>query len=144
MPDVRVDEQICSACGVGVRPDTQYCYNCGESLETRNRDVACDASSVQSENGSDEAAKPVLIPNITSKDSVPESGRNRETTTTSAASQPLQSASSLRRGTRGMERKPVEVVWERAGSGSNIMLIVATILLVLFSAAVIGLALYYQ
>jgi hypothetical protein len=43
-----------------------------------------------------------------------------------------------------MERKPVEVVWERAGSGSNIMLIVATILLVLFSAAVIGLALYYQ
>jgi hypothetical protein len=42
-----------------------------------------------------------------------------------------------------MERKPREIVWEPAG-GPNVVLIISTLLLVIFAAVVITLALYYR
>lgn len=132
MSDVLVEEKICQACGVGVRTDTQFCYNCGATLD----EEAAMATP-------DDRTKPDVIPDITSKDSSPESSSLNSEGTANSSSERLPSAASLRRRSRSIERKSVEVIWEPAG-GVNVVLIIATILLVLFSAAVVVLALYYR
>ena len=134
MSDVLVQEKVCGACGVEVRADTQFCYNCGESLEE-------DAPIAAPEGG----IEPAVIPSITSKDGAADvSERNGDNTSSAdAPDSPMQSAASLRRRSRTATRKPVEVVWEPAG-GTNITLIAATVLLVLFAGVMVILALYYR
>ncbi|MGH7785178.1 MAG: hypothetical protein ACREO5_15225 [Candidatus Binatia bacterium] len=132
MSEVLVEEKVCNACGVGVRSDTQFCYNCGESLTEETSSAVTDAGSEAD-----------VIPNITSKDSSPELSSRNGDKTPDVDREPLQSAASLRRKSKSAERKPVEVIWVPA-AGTNVPLIIGTILLVLFSAAVVVLALYYR
>jgi hypothetical protein len=124
MPDVLVNERTCAACGVGVRPESQYCYNCGEEI-----DAAPDSERpIERPDLAADAEKPILMPTFASKEK---------------SNEPLEPASALRRRTRIMELKPREIVWEPAG-GPNVVLIISTLVLVIFAAVVIALALYYR
>jgi hypothetical protein len=138
MPEVLVDQRTCGACGADVRPESLYCYNCGEEIN----DLQGAVKPIQRPDFEPDE-KPILSPSITSKDSAPVAPKVAVERITQANGQPLESAASLRRRTRVMERKPVEVVWESA-EGPNILLIVSTIVLFLFSLVVIGIALYYR
>jgi len=138
MPEVLVDGQTCGACGADARPESLYCHNCGEEIN----DLRGAVGPIQRPDlEADE--KPIQMPNIPSKDSGPVVQKVDAEPVTQANGQQLESAASLRRRTRVMERKPVEVVWEPA-DGPNILLIASTILLVLFSLLVIVWALYYR
>ena len=140
MPDVLVDERTCAACGVGVHPESQYCYNCGEELHV----LPSADRPIERPDLAAETERPILMPTFASKDSAPVS---RLSSTADGAkeksNESLEPASSLRRRTRVMERKPRGIVWEPAG-GPNVVLIVSTLLLVIFAAVVIALALYYR
>jgi hypothetical protein len=141
MPEVLVDERTCAACGVGVRPESQYCYNCGEEIDG---EVSGADRPIERPDLAAETEKPILMPTFESKDSAPVSRvSNTADGAKEKANEPLEPASSLRRRTRVMERKPLEIVWEPAG-GPNVVLIISTILLVIFAAVVITLALYYR
>ncbi|MEP7076273.1 MAG: zinc ribbon domain-containing protein [Acidobacteriota bacterium] len=117
MSDVLVEEKTCGKCGADVRSDTQFCYNCGESMD------------------------PVAVPSPVS--SVLEKIDDGNSSST-AEGTPLRSAASLRRKDRDRGRKPVEVFWEPAENRANLSLIIATVLFVIFTAAVVFSALYYR
>jgi len=139
MPDVLVNERTCAACGVGVRPESQYCYNCGEEI-----DAAPDSERpIERPDLAADAEKPILMPTFASKDSAPVSRVNTVDGAKEKSNEPLEPASALRRRTRIMELKPREIVWEPAG-GPNVVLIISTLVLVIFAAVVIALALYYR
>jgi hypothetical protein len=140
MTDVLVEERTCAACGVGVRPESQYCYNCGASLDDLSGTIERPIDHPDLAAGDE---RPILMPSITSKDSSPVTRVPAGETAIEQDGRSYESASSLRRKTRTFERKPVEVIWEPA-TGPNVVLIIATVLLVLFSVAVIALALYYR
>ena len=139
MPDVLVDERTCAACGVGVHPESQYCYNCGEELDVRSDS----GRPIERPDLAAETERPILMPTFASKDSAPVSRLSNADGAKEKSNEQLEPASSLRRRTRVMERKPREIVWEPAG-GPNVVLIISTLLLVIFAAVVIALALYYR
>jgi hypothetical protein len=137
MPDVLVEEKVCGKCGVKVRRDTQFCHNCGESVEA------------------DIVPKPdVTSPNVTKAgdailvtDGIAGSPTGLNGLNASPApigNSKLTSAASLRRQARTLERKSVEVIWEPAENRANLPLIISTIVLLIFTLAVIVSALYYR
>ena len=117
MSDVLVEEKTCAKCGAEFRSDTQFCYNCGESME------------------------PVAIPPPAS--SVTEEIDDANGASTTERTQ-LRSAASLRRKGRDLRLKPVEVIWEPGEDMANLPLIIATVVFVIFAAGVILSALYYR
>lgn len=47
MAETLVEKKVCGECGVDVRPQTQFCYNCGKSVtETPDADPAEEPSSI--------------------------------------------------------------------------------------------------
>ena len=140
MPDVLVEERTCAACGVGVRPESQYCYNCGEEIDV----LPSAERPIERPDLAAGEEKPILMPSVTSKDSRPVSRTSApDGQTIERDGQSFESASSLRRRTRVVERKPVEIVWEPS-SGPNLVLIISTLVLFVFAVVVIALALYYR
>ncbi|MEP6848347.1 MAG: zinc ribbon domain-containing protein [Acidobacteriota bacterium] len=117
MSDVLVEDKTCGKCGAEVRSDTQFCYNCGESMESIG--VSSPASSVS--------------------EKIDDANGSHQIGGTQ-----LRSAASLRRKGRDRERKPVEVFWEPAENRANLPLIIGTVLFVVFAAAVVFSALYYR
>lgn len=142
MPDILVEDRTCRACGAEIRADTQYCYNCGEQLKACEKNQASsDAVSTVDDAGTGSMS----LQGLSTGDSPLESSsRNgNPALNTVAADSPLQSAASLRRKPRSAERRTIEVTWEPA-TGSNVLLIVATVLLLLFTVVMVSLALYYR
>lgn len=138
MSDVLVEGLTCGACGVEVRPDTQFCFNCGGSLELAE---AADGGPIAMPSiDPDPPAGAAAVTNISSRNSSPDPSEKMGSGTEPPR---LETASSLRRKTRTMERKPIEIVWE-PNRGANVVLIAATVLLCIFAAIVVGLALYYR
>jgi hypothetical protein len=112
--DTAVKTQQCPKCGADVRPDSQFCYNCGGPLV---------AEEVLSENGAPPAHKAK-----TANSTTPAPG--------------LRSARDIRRE-RTFKRKPREIVWEPiADSGREGLLLMITGAIVLFTVVVIFLTFY--
>lgn len=82
MTKTAVQQDTCNSCGVEVREESQFCYNCGKSVVK-----AVDVDTSVNEPSS-VAAEP------------------------EAARAPLRSAASLRKQRRAHNRQPVKVAWE--------------------------------
>lgn len=143
MSDVVVEERTCGTCGAAVRPDTQFCYNCGGSLSL---DTSGQPDG-QSDKAVEDVVQPIQMP-MEPLDGYAEGlvSTNGETATpaTVAGEPKLRSAASLRRRAKASERKPVEIVWEPAENGANARFIAATVIFLIFAAFVVALALYFR
>jgi hypothetical protein len=102
----------CPKCEAEVRDGSLFCYNCGGRV---------------SDDKSDE--RPAEIAPV-----------DKEPTTTPAPG--LRSARDIKRRERSFERKPREVVWEPASGFPEMQLIDVTAVIILFTLAVILMALY--
>jgi hypothetical protein len=137
--------QVCEACSADVRPGSLYCYNCGGPVAP------------ESKKAQRQVAKTALS-NAWFKDELAEVPK-RETTKLDEAAVPhapepepaeakpadtpipkpgiiedarLRSAANLRRRGKSIERRSVEVVWERPESSPDGRFIVAALVLTLF------------
>ena len=144
MAETLVENRICKACGVEVRNDTFFCYNCGTS-------ITADASSEKAEDniGTDKTEKLLFLENISEaeKISVVENKKTEETNGSEiiAEEKPkLKSAASMREKPKMIQRKRVEVVWEEPASAPNIWFILVAILLTGFAVGLWLLASYLK
>ena len=111
-----VEKTECPKCGADVRPDTQFCYNCGGPVAEKVNDE------VRSTNG--------VATSETIDEKMPAPG--------------LRSAREIKRRERVFERRTKEVVWEPVLTTPNTQLIVVAAIVVVFTIAVIILAFYLR
>ena len=129
MPEVSVEEKTCSKCGAEVRHDTQFCYNCGESVGE------------EAIPSPDDASLKTDAPLTASIPSVVDNAQTNGQFSPAVDDQELTSAASLRRKGRAPQRKTTEVLWEPSGNRVNLPLIISTIVFAVFTVVVILLAL---
>ena len=122
MSETAVQSSVCEACGVDVRDESLFCYNCGER-------VTAEVPLEQPVPESNEPGEPVA-------------GKN-DIAVQPASRPPLKSAASLRKQRRASNRQPVEVSWEQR-SGQPVTFILATIVLTLAALVLLAIALYLR
>ena len=143
MAETLVENRICHACGSEVRQNALFCYHCGGSvapevvIALKDKKTVSDAwfrESIDEEKNGDKSApnekitvqesadKPIPKPNL------PEEPK-------------LKSAAAMRRKSKSLQPKRVEIVWEEHANAPNGWFILAAILLTLFAAGILYLAL---
>jgi len=141
-----VENRVCDACGTNVRPAALFCYNCGGTVapeivvalkdreqvseawfsENINEDKNGDNSApIEKITAADAADKPIPKPNLTEEPK-------------------LKSAAAMRRKSKVLQPKKVEIVWEEHENAPNGWFILAAILLTLFAVGILYLAVYLK
>ena len=116
LSETAVEKTECPKCGADIRPDTQFCYNCGGSV-----------------------AKEIV------NEISPTNGAAISKTDDEKRPAPgLRSAREIKRRERVFERRTKEVVWEPVLTTPNTQLIVVAVIIILFTVAVIILAFYLR
>ncbi len=170
MAEIVTDQQVCPSCGVEVRPNSMFCYNCGGNVEETPEQIPVedfnsenDADSAVETSASLETSK-LIAPTETEKftdikvekTSVKEENtlakENEQVIETVAtdekskkiAEPKLKSAANMRRQTKTSSLRQVEVVWEKPESDSLVRLILVTLLMLVFAAAVVYFGVYLK
>lgn len=163
MANIIVENQVCAACGTDVRSGSLFCYNCGKSVELTPEAEIIDetesASQIQftennDENGNESSAlKPEEIKAATDTNNL-DNGKEekvfeksiefveeiKDKKTGIHEQAKLKSAASLRRKSKVIQRKKVEVVWEEHESAPNVWFVVVAVILTVLVAGTIYLA----
>ena len=101
MTEPTVENRVCEKCRAEIRPDTQFCYNCGTHIDEMSSESEPAATLVESEENESLAdlEKALAASRVESSD-----GRAK-----------LEAAARERRLARNARRKPIEIVWEPVG-----------------------------
>ena len=149
MAETLTENQTCPSCGVAVRPNSMFCYNCGG-------DVAAPVV-LHQENGRPHAAEDVahqeLAAETTKLASLPIENKTAEKTErkpeienpkiAAKVEEPkLKSAAGMRRQPKSFQKKQVEIVWEEPTGDSLLRLFLVTLLLLVFVGAIIYFGVY--
>jgi hypothetical protein len=119
-----ITAETCAACGADVRPESLFCYNCGESLGA----MASTTESVVEE----KVNNAIEIGNGASNAALIKEGPG------------LRSAATVRKQGRSFQRGPIKIKWEPAEPPSDLLLIATTVGIFIFALLVVGLALYFK
>lgn len=147
MAETTVQQKVCKACGVDIRPNSSFCYNCGSSISAEKNGNTEVSDVWLRENIAEEKPQVEKVekkeaesvkPNVVLKES--------ESEKAAALSEDgkLKSAAAMRRKAKSYQQKQVEIVWEEAENSSNVKLIIAAILLLIFAVAVVLIAFYLK
>ena len=138
-----VKNQVCSACGSDVRPDALFCYNCGGSVAPevvvalKDKKAVSDAwfreNIGEGKNGDNSAPIERTTVVETSDNPIPKPNLPEEPK--------LKSAAAMRRKSKNLQPKRVEIIWEEYENAPNVWFILAAIFLTLFAAGILYLAL---
>ena len=135
----KFENQVCGACGVDVRPNALFCYNCGSQVASdemvaaenkRSKKVRVPKAAVTNKLGKLAEVKPIAADKFT------------ETTIEKPVN--LRTAASLRDKSRLAQKKRVEVVWEEPTSAPNVWFLIVTLILALFAACILYIMLYLR
>ena len=121
-----MEKEQCSKCGVDVRENTQFCYNCGspvagseiEPTEAAETDVTPEAK----------AALDELAEKLSSSD---DSGK-------------LAKAAAERKQARVSRKKTKEIVWEEEGNSSGTLIVLISLLIAAFTALVVYFTIFWR
>lgn len=141
MAETSVKNSTCRHCGADVRPDTQFCYNCGGAIALAaeavpQRETAVNTplreNIVENVNGdSSKKTNKLDIADVMGKPiEKPEVIEETE----------LKSAASMRRKSKIIQPKKVEVIWEEHENAPNVWFILVAVILTIFAAVVLYLA----
>lgn len=145
MSQATVEKGICKTCGADVRPQADYCYNCGGAVSTS----AIEKKSVTASENVNSAEEKTIEekPETNSKiavDTIENQAPKIEKKASVSEQTKLKTAASLRRQSKSLERKTVEVVWEEHDDAPNILFISGAVFLTLVAAAILFLAMYLK
>ena len=146
MAETLVENQVCNHCGADVRPTALFCYNCGSSVAPETGIALKDKESVgearlrriiaEGKNGD----KNVQIKRIIAEEAVDKSITQSSVQTETN----LKSAAAMRRKSKTIQPKRIEVFWEEHENAPNGWFILAAILLTLTAAGILYLAMYLK
>ena len=146
MAETLVENRICYACGVDVRPGALFCYNCGKivapeiPVETKNKNLSNTWVHQNVEEIKQESKAEA------EESDGQENKEPKEKTTKKPELQEyikLNSAASMRRKPKTIQKKQIEeVIWEEHENAPNLWFILVAFLLTLFAAGVFYLAKY--
>lgn len=120
MAEITIEKRICQKCGVAVRPDTLFCYNCGNAVG--------DFPTVKTRLLEEEMSAAV--------------GTDKNSAVSKEVK--LTSAAALRQKRETAPKKSVEVVWEEPQSAPNVWFLVVALLLTLFAVGIFVAMLYIR
>jgi len=146
MAEILVENQVCNHCGADVRPTALFCYNCGSSvapeivIALKDKESAGEARFrriiAEGKNGD----KPTQI-----KQTIIEEAVNKPTTQSTVQTETkLKSAAAMRRESKTIQPKRIEVFWEEHENAPNGWFILAAIFLTLAAAGVLYMAVYLK
>ncbi len=153
MAETLVENKVCNACGADIRKDALFCYNCGGSVAS---DVA-----TSKDDGTDDGNL------ILQRENIIENGKNVNQTklknklenesvlvgeiAEKQLSKPdiqpeskLKSAAALRKKPKDIQKKKTEIIWEEHENAPNIWFISVAVVLMIFVAVILYLALYLK
>ncbi len=151
MAETSVENQICDACGVDIRRGALFCYNCGGAVASQtgaetNGKIAPENQVLTKESlttGGNRVFPPDLEVKTETKSAplieaaaIPVSKFPVKTETN------LKSAAALRKKPKNVQNKKVEVIWERSDYQPNVWFVLAAVVIALFAAVMLWLALY--
>ena len=137
MTETSVKIPTCRHCGADVRPDTQFCYNCGGAVAPETEAVLKEENAVKS------SLRGNIIENKNGDSSKQTNKLNFADVTGKPIEKPeveLKSAASMRRKSKIIQPKKVEVIWEEHENAPNIRYILVAVILVIFAAVILYLA----
>lgn len=151
MAETSVKNRFCDACGVDVRPGSLFCYNCGCSVAP---------NLVRSDNQNSKELNQVRFrENITEKNNLQTTKLDVEVNEQFRAQKKedkpipkpeikeinnFQTAPRMRRKTKILQRRIIEVAWEEADNKPNIYFIAASLLLTVFVLIILFVAMYLK
>ncbi len=145
MSQAIVEKEICRACGADVRPQADYCYNCGGAVSASA--IGKKSSAASGDGGSTKEKTSEEKTETNSKvavDIIENQAAKIEKKEIVGEQSKLKTAASLRRQSKSLERKTVEIVWEEHDDAPNILFLLGAIFLTLVAAAILFLAMYLK
>lgn len=146
MAEITVEKKICPTCGVDVRPQALFCYNCGGAVKKVN-------SVPEKKNGAGKITDAPVVEqvdkNFVEQRKIVETTVENQTKETelkeraSAKSSNIQeeaklkSAAAMRRKAKSFQKQEIEVVWEEPENDSGVKLLLVGALLTIFAAVVV-------
>lgn len=106
MAEAILKKEVCQNCGMDVRPDTQFCYNCGKSVSLPEVDSNNEKTDVDLEE------KDASLADL-------EMALAASRLAANDSKSKIEAAAAERRRARTGHRKPLEVVWDRANNDSS-------------------------
>ncbi len=152
MAETIIENQICNSCGTDTRKGALFCYHCGGSVAP---EIAVPKTDKIGEENQDLIKEGIVktgkkisrnkLKNRTENESAPLK-EIVEKPISKPADQPekaLKSAASLRKKSKLIQKKKVEIIWEEHENAPNARFILATVLLTLFTLGILWLALSF-
>jgi hypothetical protein len=150
MAETITKNQVCNACGANVREGSLFCYNCGGSLaseiavaKSNKNEAVADIQSQENvfdrngdfkQNGVNAKQEIREIFNeVPIAKPIEKSNLNKETK--------LESAATMRKKSKSIQPKKVEVIWEEHEDAPNIWFILVAIFLTIVAVVILFLAL---
>lgn len=145
MAETTIENQICQICGADVRPQSLFCYSCGKSVapavvqDLPARTTVSDVRSRQTivereENGAGQLKQNIVRETIENPISEPLTVEEPK----------LKSAATMRRKPKFLQPKQIEIIWEEHENAPNGWFILAAVLLTLFAAGILYLAMFVK
>lgn len=138
------ENRICGKCGVEVRPNSMFCYNCGGNV-TDAPPVLETVRKTDNLNGIDNPAQTskLTMPTVavepeTAKEIAEVKTESKLVEEPEKIEEPkLKSAATMRRQAKSFQKKKVEVVWEEPTGDSLPRLLLVTLLLLVFVGVIV-------
>lgn len=141
MAEISVKNPTCRHCGADVRPDTQFCYNCGGAVALETEAVS------QRETAVNTPFRENIVENVNGDSSKKTNKLDIADVTGNSIEKPkinpeaeLKSAASMRRQSKVIQPKKVEVIWQEHENAPNVWFILVAVILTIFTAVILYLA----
>jgi hypothetical protein len=150
MAETITENQVCNACGADVRESALFCYYCGGNLaseiavakndkveavvDVQSQESNSDGNGNNSRQSSVETKQEIrdIFNEIPIAKPIEKSNFNKETK--------LESAAAIRKKTKSIQPKKVEVIWEEHENAPNVWFILVAIFLTVVAAVILFLA----
>ena len=130
MPEATFEKETCGHCGVDVRENTLFCYNCGSRVAVEP------TPSVVDSNGSElsvDVETKAALDDLAERFKIDEDADGK-----------LAKAAAERRGARVVGRRAKEFVWEPEDEDSSRFVLLLAVLITVIVAAVVFLTVYWK
>ncbi len=123
-----VERDTCSNCGVDVRENTQFCYNCGSPVDASGIAVAAGPQDVNRSDAETKAALDELAEKLSNIDE----------------SDKLAKAAAERKQARVSRKKTKEFVWEENSNNSGTLIVLISLLIAAFTAFAVYFSIFWR
>ncbi len=150
MAEMLVENQVCDACGADVRKGALFCYNCGgevasEIVVAKNDKIETVDNTrfqenISKENGTEYKPSKVKTKQEVRDISVEEPIAKPIEKSSLNEEAKLKSAATMRRKSKIIQPKKVEIIWEEHENTSNVWFVLVAVFLTVFAAVILFLA----